>query len=565
MVVNSELTALFAELDKPLPKSEKAAKRPIWTIDAETDPFKRGRVPKPFIWGVYTGEEYHEFFDTEEMIVFVSSHRAICYAHNGGKFDWHFITDYIDDFEPLTIIAGRLAKFQIGEAEFRDSYNIIPAPLSAYKKDDIDYGLMELAERQKPENMIKIREYLKTDCIYLHEMITAFNDEYGVNITQASAAMKFWAKLTKTKKPNSSPNYYMEMAKYYYGGRVECFEKGLIEKPFSVIDINSAYPFAMMSEHPWGMDYALEDHLPDYFTDNDISRCFITMSASSEGAFPVRTDKGLQFPSDREIREFHITGWEYLAARDTNCLRDVTIKEVKHYMEHINFAPYVDHFFALKNEADRMMKRVGEKSADYGKWASQRLFAKLFLNSLYGKFASNPEKYEEFMTMPAKYLQSAESDGWSYCKLISEETAIVNRPLEDEKRRYYDVAVAASITGFVRAYLWRNIKKCSGVLYCDTDCIVAHHIGNTVPITDKLGDWDLEAECVRGAIAGKKLYAFEKKNGKFKIASKGVRLDEGEIYRIAQGETVTYEPEAPTFTVKGGVKFTPRSIRMIEN
>ena len=526
--------------------------RPIWVADAETDPFKKGRVPKPFIWGLYTGEEYHEFFNTEELIEFIEDKKVILYAHNGGKFDWHFITQYIPDFEPLTVINGRLAKFCIGECELRDSYNIIPAPLSAYKKDEIDYALFEPGERDKPENMKAIREYLQSDCIYLHEMITAFIEEYGLNLTQASAAMKVWSKMSGIKKPQSSDFYYEDMVRYYYGGRVQCFEVGIIDTDFSVVDINSAYPFAMTNKHPWGINYSMHDHLPD-LPDEELGRCFITMTARSMGAFPYREKNGLQFPDDGEIREFNITGWEYIAARDTDCLKDVNITIVREYFEAIDFIEYVEHFFAMKNEA----KTAGD--------AARYLFAKLFLNSLYGKFASNPQNYQEFMTVPANMIEGACEDGWSYCKLLCEETAVVNKPLDEEKHRYYDIAVAASVTGFVRAYLWRNIHSTKGtMLYCDTDSIAARYVAD-IPQSKKLGDWELEAECNFAAIGGKKLYAFRKKDGKWKTASKGVRLEHHEIVAIARGETVVHVPEAPTFSVKGPVRFTPRSIKMTEN
>lgn len=546
--------------------ARKSNRRPIWTIDAETDPFLKGRVPAPFIWGVYEGDDkYTQFENTEDMIAYVSAHKVIAYAHNGGKFDWHFITDYIEDFEPLTIIAGRLAKFTIGECEFRDSYNIIPAPLSAYQKDEISYDIFEESERYKPENWAKICDYLKSDCIYLHEMVMEFIEEYGLSLTQAGSAMKFWSKLSGIKKPQSSDMYYERMAKYYYGGRVECFVKGIVEKPFSVVDINSAYPYAMTFKHPWGLAYNTYDEMPD-ISDDELSRCFITLSAKSLGAFPYRGDNGLSFPNDGIHREFHITGWEYIAARDTGALDMAKIISVKEYMETISFKEYVDHFFKLKDDATKELAKAKARNdqSAIGLWTARRLFAKLFLNSLYGKFASNPENYEEFMTLPANMIDGAlEEDGWFYCKLISEETAVVNRPLEEEKRRYYDVAVAASITGFVRSYLWRNIASTNGtILYCDTDSIAASDV-SSIAKSDALGDWDLEAECDFAAIAGKKLYAFRKLSGEYKIASKGVRLSHDEIISIANGHTVIYEPEVPTFSVKQKEpRFTPRTIRM---
>lgn len=529
--------------------------RPVWTVDAETDPFKRGRIPAPFIWGVYTGEEFHTFLSTEMLIEFLWDKKVICYAHNGGKFDWHFLADYIPDFERLTVINGRLAKFSIGECEFRDSYNIIPTPLSAYQKDEIDYALFEKEEREKPENWTKIIDYLKSDCVYLHEMVTAFIENYGLNLTQAGAAMKFWSTNYNNKqKPQSSAGYYKDMSRYYYGGRVECFETGIIETNFQVVDINSAYPYAMTFEHPWGLNYNTYDELPDHLKsdDNKLGRVFITLDADSLGAFPLRTKEGLHFPSDNEQREFHITGWEFIAARDTNGLSNYKIKEVREYFETISFKEYVDFFFDLKAKA----AQTGDKV--------MYLFAKLFLNSLYGKFASNPENYEEFMTVPGSGIEGAIEDGWFYCKMLNAETAVVNRPLDEEKHRYYDVAVAASITGFVRAYLWRNICACDRVLYCDTDSIAAIDTSG-VQKSDKLGDWDLEAQCDYAAIGGKKLYAFRKTDGTFKTASKGVRISAKEIIEIAKGKAITYEPEAPTFSIKRKITFTPRTLKKLSN
>lgn len=563
-------------------KPSKYRGRPIWAVDAETDPFRKGRIPEPFIWGIETDKaewipkdipgcitmpndvetNYLEFTDTEAMVMFLAEQNVICYAHNGGKFDWHFITKYIEDFEPLTIIAGRLAKFVIGYCEFRDSYNIIPAPLSAYQKDVIDYAIFEKGEREKPENWAKITSYLKSDCAYLREMVTQFIDEYGMALTQASAAMKVWAKMTGTTKPQSTDAYYADLSKFYYGGRVECFCTGIIEEAFSVVDIRSAYPFAMLSKHPWGMAYSLYDNLPGEFSDDEISRCFLSLRASSMGAFPIREKSGLAFPNDGEIREFHVTGWEYLAARDTGTLKNCEVFECRAYYDTIDFVEYVEYFYDLKNTADVNMKASVGQEQSY--WAAQRLFAKLFLNSLYGKFASNPENYEEFMTVPADMIDGSIADGWNYCKLLCEETAVVNKPLEEEKRRYYDVAVAASITGFVRAYLWRNICATNGtIIYCDTDSIAAADI-SAINCSDGLGNWELEAECDFAAVAGKKLYAFRKLNGAWKTASKGVRLEPGDIIAIAKGDVVVYEPEAPTFSVKGGIKFTARSIKMID-
>jgi hypothetical protein len=518
--------------------------REVWVADSETEGFRHRRVPRPFIWGVYNGVEYHEFDTTEKFLDFITAKECIVYAHNGGKFDWFFILSHLEPFEPIQVINGRLAKFKIGMAEFRDSYNILPMPLSAYKKDEIDYGIFDAEQRAKPENMVKIRNYLRSDCVYLFELVSQFLKTYGANLTQASAAMKVWQKISGIKSPKTSSGFYDYFAPYYYGGRVECFKKGVIETPFSVIDINSAYPFAMMQSHPFGDNYDISDSLPN--SRAYVQRSFITVRGISAGALPYRADdNSLFFPIDNCMRTYRVTGWEFLAAIETKTLTDWEILEVITFSDSIKFDNYVNHFYEIKSHAE--------------KGSPEYIFSKLFLNSLYGKFGANPEKYEEYMVVRPQYIEAANVDGYDFCAEL-DKWALVSRPLAEEKQRYYNIAVAASVTGFVRAYLWRAIKQCKGVIYCDTDSISCADYSGLATSKTALGAWDVEATCNRGAVAGKKLYAFHTNAGTWKTASKGVKLTPAEIFRIAQGETVEYKPEAPTFSLKRDIKiFGPES------
>ena len=120
-------------------------KKAIWAVDCETDPFDYGRIPRPFIWGVYEGytDDYREFTDTDECVDFLAANDVIAYAHNGGKFDWHFITHRMNPLKPLLVISGRLAKFEIGQCEFRDSYSLMPVSLEQYQKSEFEYWKME--------------------------------------------------------------------------------------------------------------------------------------------------------------------------------------------------------------------------------------------------------------------------------------------------------------------------------------------------------------------------------------------------------------------------------------
>lgn len=518
----------------------------IWVTDSETDPFKAGRVPAPFIWGCYNGSEYHQFTDTDAMVDFFAEKDVIVYAHNGGKFDWHFILHRLEQFEPLMVISGRLSKFKIGLCEFRDSINILPFPLSAYQKDEIDYNIMEPDQRHKKENWAAIVKYLKSDCVYLWDMVTQFIDRYGLHLTQAGAALKVWEKIADTKAPKTNQFFYESLAPYYYGGRVECFKTGIINHDFKVIDINSAYPHAMKHLHPYGDSYDVSDSLPN--SKAHIQRSFIRLICVSRGAFPFRGQNGLDFPSDDIKREYTVTGWEFLAAIETKTVEDWDIIEVLTFGETVRFDDYIDHFYSMKDEC----KKSGDK-AGY-------IFAKLFLNSLYGKFGANPEKYDEYTIVKPCYIEAAENDDYNFCAELGE-WALCSRPLTEDKQRYYNAAVAASITGFVRAYMWRSMCQCEGVIYCDTDSIACTGTGDLELDPSKLGAWDIEAECDSGGVAGKKLYAFHQKDGGYKTASKGVRLAAEEILEVAAGEEVTFNPENPSFSLKRGVKFISRKVK----
>ncbi len=227
--------------------------RDYFTVDCETDPFKEGRTEiNPFIWGMYGHAFYKEFNTTDEFIDYVRTQKIVVYAHNGGKFDWFFVFGYLEGFSELSVINGRVSRFKIGECEFRDSWNILPMPLSAYKKDDFDYSILEKGERDKPRNRKKIQEYLFNDCKYLFELVDGFITQYGQGLTLAGTAMKYWQKNFDQPAPRTSRNFYNYFSPFYYGGRTECFVSGIIEKPFKVIDINSAYPDAMKNKHPYG-------------------------------------------------------------------------------------------------------------------------------------------------------------------------------------------------------------------------------------------------------------------------------------------------------------------------
>jgi len=544
--------------------------RSIWVADSETDPFLHGRVPEAFIWGCYNGEDYHEFDTVGEFVDFIREQHCIIYAHNGGKFDWHFLLDKLEPFAEVLIIEGRVSKFVIGEAEFRDSWNILPFALAKWQKDDFDYRILERSVRNIPANRAKIKVYLRSDCINLYTLVTEFQRRFGRSLTVSGAALKYWRTTSGAQfaAPESTALFYNTIAPYYYGGRVQVFEPGIIERPFIVVDINGAYADAMKRDHPYGQIAEITQTIPLH--DDALQRSMITVYAPSRGFMPYRDPRNLNalcFPDNNVWRSFTVTGWEYLAARECGHLdADSQIIQCVTFSDMVNFGGYIDEFAAIKTEAKRRLlinPNDMDALADY-------LFAKLLQNILYGKMASNPDEYQEHVVLEPEYLDIAsQTDGYNFAAYVGK-NVLASRPIAQAKKRFLNVATAASITGFVRAKMARAMVTVDTPIYCDTDSFAANNVDSLDLHPTRLGAWDIEAECIGGAIAGKKMYAFDRGvihegPGRYKTATKGVRLNAQQIYAVAAGESIDYKPAAPTFSIRNGIYFNDRSIVSTED
>ena len=214
-------------------------------------------------------------------------------------------------------------------------------------------------------------------------------------------------------------------------------------------------------------------------------------------------------------------------------------------------------------------KRVGDRAKD--------LLYKLRLNSLYGKFGSDYRKYENFFILPDSV---DDLDGWGKVGDFGEHSALFSKPLDDSEMKFYNVATAASITGFVRAY-WLAAAVNVGfdnLLYGDTDSMaVLAGSEKRLSLGNELGQWKDEGLFCRAGIAGKKMYIFrkdkscpiylaeKKKDSKtmlHKTASKGVRLSDAELWRVCSGKTVKHRKDSPSYSVLGKVCFTERNVKI---
>ncbi len=521
-------------------------RRTLAVIDLETDPFKHDRVPLPFAAGYYDGQRYMQFWG-DDCVACLLDFLATCpphviYAHNGGKFDYWYLAHAIS--APLKFIGARLVKARLGRHELRDSFKILPAPLKAYQKEKIDYTIMERNEREKHRG--EISEYLRSDCVYLFDLVARFREQFGDVLTIGGAAMHEIERRYSLPKLNESAD--AALRPYFHGGRCEAFEIGELRPrrgAWKVYDVNSMYPAVMASEaHPVGPPAGVLDRLPH--------RGFYlaTIEATSRGALPLRTKQGLAFPHARDV--FNATSHEIRAARALGLLDIHKVRQCYVWQDTTRFDQFVEFFMRQKIEAENSGDKAG------------RLFAKLLMNNAFGKFAQNPLRFKEFELFIDE--EKCTANGYELEGILGDR--IIGARPAAAQHGWFNVATAASITGAARATLLHALHGARRVIYCDTDSIICEAIGPDAVIDPlKLGAWKIETRADTFFIAAKKLYAAQHK-GSFrddkgepiKSACKGAPVPPEIIARIARGELYTAAIEAPSMRLGSPAKFITRTL-----
>ena len=359
--------------------SKKKSKRLVAAFDAETDPFKKGRPPEPFSWGIkIENGEYYKFWGddcTRQFIKFLKKypHPLKMFAHNGGKFDFIFLLRAGIFTDEIRIISSRIVEAKIlgGRHTLRDSYAMIPVPLGAYQKDEIDYSKMEREVRE--EHKEEILSYLKSDCEYLLDLVQQFIENFGDNITVGSAALKQLKALHPFEKIDEESDKLIRP--YYKGGRVQCFETGEVKGKLKVYDVNSMYPTVMKEEKHATFEGAIYlNESVDKFVNKQTGEiteyedcCYFAKvqgKFTSEFChFPVRTKAGLNFEQREGI--FEVTHHELKCALKNKVFELQKVESIIICPNNISFGDYVDKFMVEKVRA----KKEGKKA--------EELFAKL--------------------------------------------------------------------------------------------------------------------------------------------------------------------------------------------
>lgn len=512
---------------------------------------------------VHIGNSLDGFMD------YLKDKNTVCYFHN-LKFDGEFILHWLftngfryddsrkdrtfqclitDDglFYSIEVVFRRHKSKKYEKVVFYDSLKKLPFKVAVIakafelktSKGEIDYK----ADRPRGYEMTpEEKDYIITDCQIVAEALKIQMEQGLKKMTNASDALNGYKEIIgKSTFEKWFPQLPVELdadiRRAYKGGYVRlqpCYQnvRGVHGKQY---DINSLYPWAMYTRLlPYGYPMYFEG-APD--PDEKYPLFIIHMKCCFElkpGHLPTlqlknnrryveteylttsRVDLG-QGREDNEPVEMWLTSVDYKLLLDHYDLEDVTlINGFKFKGAAGMFKDYIDHWMHIKETTTGALRQL----------------AKLMLNSLYGKFATNPKARKKI-------------------PYLDEDNVVRYKLDEPEERDPVYTAMGCFITAYAREKTIRSAQaNYDRFIYADTDSLKL--AGYEAPVgleihPTHLGAWKDEGDFTDSKWIRAKTYMVTV-DGKTKVTCAGMPDN--------VKEKVTYDNFCPGSTFTG--KLMPR-------
>ena len=516
--------------------------------------------------------------DLDSFMAYLSNKNTKCYFHNlrfDGEFIlyWLFTHGYVFDpgvdadgnrtplkdkhfrclitddglFYSLEVCFQRVSPKKYKKVTFYDSLKKLPFKVAVIakafelqqSKGEIDYR----ADRPIGYQMTdEEREYIETDCRIVAEALKIQLEQGLTKMTTASDALNWYKKMVGVDKfekwfPVLPIELDADLRRSYKGGWVYMRPdrknvRGLSGKQY---DINSLYPWAMYEcLLPYGYPMFFEGHP---VKDEKYPLFIVHMKCTFElkpGHLPTlqlknnrryveteylttsRVKVGRHW--DNEPVEMWLTSVDYQLLLDHYELDDVTYINGFKFKGVVGmFKDYIDHWMHIKETTTGALRQL----------------AKLMLNSLYGKFATNPKARKKY-------------------PYLDQETGVVKyRYSEYEERDPVYTAMGCFITAYARDKTIRSAQaNYARFIYADTDSLKLE--GHEEPLglevhPTRLGAWKDEGDFTDSKWLRAKTYMVTV-DGKTKVTCAGMPDN--------VKEKVTYGNFCPGSTFTG--KLMPR-------
>lgn len=481
--------------------------------------------PESFQFGVIYGHNYCEVFKDIDEIRQALMHPRFkdkyIFMHN-AEYDLNVLYDNIYKFDPNCVFNGKFICASNTSAKFADSTNIFGkiklaevGKMLGIRKPDLGDSNLFSVDGVGPA---EINRCIK-DCEITYEgLISIFTSAGDMKITQASLSMTYFRRFHQPHdiEYNENVNFFYDS---YYGGRTEVFKLGPTNS--SVEDVNSMYPYWMMKarfpnpkflkceiSQGWQQSefikYFLNQILP---THEGLVYCTVKHKETDYGFLPTKIYKsGTQqrkCNSDKGKLVFPVgifSGcWNLPEIRFA--LEKGTIEIV--YIERIVYSQ------GMPSPFETYVKTLyGERlQAEKDNNAFQKYRVKIFMNSLYGKFAQRIDEettyiddvYDQWENIREMQVQGRVKKLMLFNSdpAIRKDAMLVLKSSKNITCSYAIPSFASYVTSYGRIMLLEKMLQYHGrkVTYCDTDSVFFE---NAVGIESEfhLGGWKLEDKIV---------------------------------------------------------------------
>jgi len=515
---------MFKEPEKYLkPLAKKVSRKNHAVFDIESNQWTEFEMG-----GFYDGKKYIQCDSLEDLfdaIITEKNRSRIIFAHNGGRFDFLFLMEYlrrVRNIEARIVPQGpRITALKIRHGKewitLQDSYTLL-----AYSLDVLCEtfnpsvrklrGAINFETERVDKNNPTHREYLKADCLSLYEIIHTYKQlpfikDVGIKLTRSSVGLAAWRTTLKNPIRTTSNNIQQFCRSAYAGGRCEIFRQLFVSG--RRVDVNSLYPSMLLKPLP-------TEHIGPSSTVDDFGFHDVTVEVP-DCYLPVlwtKTPK-LIFPTGIFRGTFFS---EELKLAIANGARVIT-----HHRGEA-FTSSNDLFSEFISTAYQM--RLDNPGAN-----PLNILAKDLMNHTYGKFAEREEKKSMIK------VDQLNPDSWPkefemfHSEKMFRSTGLIE--IEKWKRSAHMlVHLSAAVTAYGRIHMAENIylPNQDNIAYTDTD------------------SGDISGKIATGAGLGQLKDEFNIKNA-FYLLPKGywIETEEGKIIKKLKGfskkslESITYE------------------------
>lgn len=442
-------------------------------------------------------------FDTDFIINWLFRNGYEWVESTRGMIDKQFTTLISDDgkFYTMHICNEIVPKRNV--IEIRDSQKLLNMSVAKIAKTfklpdsklEIDYNqFREVGHELTSEE----QEYLKADITIVSKALADLFESGTTRLTIGSNALNKYYEMMGGRKqfrkifPKLDVIVDKDIRAAYKGGftYLNPIYKEVDIAEGLVFDVNSLYPWAMHSPNvlPYGRPVFFSgQYQPDNMHPLFIQRLRCQFELKPNKIPMIQLKHNLSFVPTEYLKS---SNDQIITLTLTNIDLELFLENYDVYeLEYVNgwkfkgasgmFDQYIDYWTEIKIQATK------------DKNAGLRAIAKLYLNSLYGKFATSP------------YVRSA-------IPYLGEDGVVHYHKTEYEERDSIYVPIGAFITAIARNKTIRSAQSVyDRYLYSDTDSI--HIIGTDIPdcleVDDyKLGAWKCESKFERARFIRQKCY-----------------------------------------------------------